>query len=128
MLFWLQRFAIWRYYIDAQLLICIQLLARTSFRILFAQSGGLKKERVVNTYMHIPFVSRKAKSIYLTIGVCLQLSFAIGVCLPFIVKHLYLHSVIGRVKKRRNIFFTFIFSGTEGAAAAFSSTDGWARR
>jgi hypothetical protein len=62
--------------------------------------------------MHIPFVSPKAKSIYLTIGVCLQLSFGIGVCLPFVVKHFYLHSVTGRVKKRQNIIFKFSFSGT----------------
>jgi hypothetical protein len=65
--------------------------------------------------MHIPFVSPKAKSIYLAIGVCLQLPFGIGVCLPFVVKHFFLHSVTGRVKKQRNIFFKFIFSDTFSA-------------
>jgi hypothetical protein len=35
--------------------------------------------------------------------------------LPFVVKRFYLHSVTGRVKKRRNIFFKFIFSGTFSA-------------
>jgi hypothetical protein len=65
--------------------------------------------------MHIPFVSPKANSIYLAIGVCLQLPFIIGVCLPFVVKRFYLHSVTGRVQRRRNIFFVFIFSGTFSA-------------
>jgi hypothetical protein len=74
--------------------------------------------------MHIPFVSPKSKSIYLAIGVCLQLSFAIGVCLPFVIKCFYLHSVTGRVQKRRNILFTFIFSGTFSADTFSDSYSG----
>jgi hypothetical protein len=74
--------------------------------------------------MHIPFVSPKAKSIYLAIGVCLQLPFIIGVCLPFIVKHFYLHSVTERVQKRRNIFFAFIFSDTFSAGTFSDSYSG----